>query len=142
MKIKSIPPTYFMAGLFGIIISYFIFPVMNFIPFPVNLTGVVVLISGFILVSQAHSLFEKHSTPHNFDESTKLIIEGIFKYTRNPMYLGMILKHESRSDEARDALRECLVHDGGKWAWELNRELETLAPPAATATTTSAFPVP
>lgn len=91
MKIKSIPPTYFMLGFFTIILSYFIFPSLNVIVFPVNLFGIIVILFGFILVSKSYSLFQKYQTPHNFDDSTSLIKEGVFKYSRNPMYLGMVL---------------------------------------------------
>jgi hypothetical protein len=48
------------------------------------------------------------------------------------LYLGMILKQERRLEEAHGMLRGCLEDDGGKWEWELRRELErigTLLPP-------------
>ena len=91
MKRKTYPPVYFISGFLLIIACYFIFPLLNFIPFPINLSGIVVLASGFILVSKSYMLFQKNNTPHNFDTATSLIEEGIFRYSRNPMYLGMVL---------------------------------------------------
>ncbi len=91
MKTKTYPPVYFIAGFFLIIASYFIFPGMNFVPFPVNFIGLFVLILGCMLVSQAYNLFKKYQTPHNFSKSISLIKEDVFKYSRNPMYLGMTL---------------------------------------------------
>ena len=52
------------------------------------------IISGFIIILSAIILFKKYKTtitPLNPSNSTKLITVGIYKFSRNPMYLGLLL---------------------------------------------------
>jgi len=54
--------------------------------------GVFLLLIGFFILISAVRLFRKDNTtvnPLSPDQATKLVTDGIFKYTRNPMYLGM-----------------------------------------------------
>ena len=56
--------------------------------------GILLLILGFIILISAVRLFRKDETtvnPLSPDQATKLVTDGIFKYSRNPMYLGMAL---------------------------------------------------
>ena len=87
-KTISIPPNYFYACLILSIILRFVFPNFKFIGFPYNLLGLLLIAYGFYLVINPWFLFKKYGTPESFDESTALVCEGIYKYTRNPMYLG------------------------------------------------------
>ncbi len=84
----SIPPNYFYACLILSIIIRVIFPGCKFISFPYNLIGLVLIALGVYLVINPWYLFKKHGTPENFDKSTVLVLEGIYNYSRNPMYLG------------------------------------------------------
>ncbi len=88
-KIK--PPDLFFSGLIIMAAIYYIFPAINVIPFPYNLSGIAVVIAGFIPMSQAYFLFQKNETPHNFDDAEELIEEGIFRRTRNPMYISFFV---------------------------------------------------
>jgi protein-S-isoprenylcysteine O-methyltransferase Ste14 len=91
MKIKVIPPMLLLAGIILIVTLFFIFPRLNFIPFPWGLAGLVLIYGGIALNGKARELFRKYDTPHKFQPNTALIEEGIFTRTRNPMYLGMTL---------------------------------------------------
>ena len=56
--------------------------------------GVFLLFIGFFILISAVRLFRKDKTtvnPLSPDQATKLVTDGIFKYSRNPMYLGMAL---------------------------------------------------
>jgi protein-S-isoprenylcysteine O-methyltransferase Ste14 len=54
--------------------------------------GIAFFGGGFWLMAHAAGLFRKNETPHDSDrEALKLVTEGAFRYTRNPMYLGMTL---------------------------------------------------
>lgn len=65
-------------------------PVAKFIPAPWNLLGIGVIASGFVLVVSAFRLFAKAKTGIKpFSASTTLVAEGPYRFTRNPMYLGM-----------------------------------------------------
>ncbi len=54
--------------------------------------GIFLLFLGFFILISAVRLFRKDKTtvnPLSPDQATKLVTDGIFKYSRNPMYLGM-----------------------------------------------------
>src|SRR3972149_6733721 len=90
-KTISIPPTYFYACLILSIILKCIFPNFKIIFSPYNLVGLVLIVLGFYLVINPWYLFKKYGTPESFDESTALVEEGIYNYSRNPLYLGGVI---------------------------------------------------
>ena len=47
--------------------------------------------TGAVLNWQPWVLFKKYKTSYKFEESTYFIKEGLYKYSRNPMYLGMVM---------------------------------------------------
>ena len=52
------------------------------------------LISGFSIILISFQTFKKEKTtinPIKIEKATSLVTSGIFKYSRNPMYLGMVL---------------------------------------------------
>jgi len=56
--------------------------------------GILLLVLGFVILISAVRLFKKDKTtvnPLSPEQATKLVTDGIFKYSRNPMYLGMAL---------------------------------------------------
>jgi len=91
MKKLLIPPVFFSISLTAIIACYFLFDGLNVIPFPFNLLGILITFAGFVLAGKVHDLFNKHKTTLGMDKSHHLIDEGVFKQTRNPMYIGMFL---------------------------------------------------
>ena len=57
---------------------------------PLILIGICLIGLGFLLAFNSISRFIKAKTGVvPFSESTTLITEGFYKYTRNPMYVGM-----------------------------------------------------
>jgi len=54
--------------------------------------GIFLLLLGFFILISAVRLFRKDKTtvnPLSPEQATKLVTDGIFKHSRNPMYLGM-----------------------------------------------------
>ena len=94
MNIKTKFPPPLVALTFGFLINYTknIFPkieIKNEIIF-----GSFMIISGLIIIFSAIILFKKYQTtitPLNPSNATKLITDGIYKFSRNPMYLGLLL---------------------------------------------------
>jgi len=74
-----------MAGL------HFLFPVARIFPasFLVGATAVVI---GMVLILWAVRLFAKAGTTIKpFEASTKMIVGGPYRWSRNPIYLGMVI---------------------------------------------------
>tara|TARA_B100001121_G_scaffold55886_1_gene49458 strand:+ start:7885 stop:8553 length:669 start_codon:yes stop_codon:yes gene_type:complete len=54
--------------------------------------GVIILLISLGLIHLSVGLFRRYSEdPNPITESNKLIIGGIYKYTRNPMYLALVM---------------------------------------------------
>lgn len=92
-KMKRIlPPTYFWASIIIMLLFHFLLPVIKFIFFPWNLTGIILIFAGILLNLIADRYFKKvGTTVKPFEKSTVLITDSVFKISRHPMYLGMVL---------------------------------------------------
>jgi protein-S-isoprenylcysteine O-methyltransferase Ste14 len=87
---RALPPTYFISSIFLVAIVHFIFPIIRLIFFPWNLLGLFLLAIGGILNLLPNSDFKRYKTTVKpFEYSSKLITLGVFRLSRNPMYLGM-----------------------------------------------------
>lgn len=91
MNNKNIPPTYLFIAIFLIIAVHFLLPSFNKIVYPYDLLGFLPLLLGTYLNMSVWLLFKKHKTPHKYQKSTHIVKEGLFRFSRNPMYVGMIL---------------------------------------------------
>jgi len=93
MSIKkiSIPPNYFYISLLISALSWWFFPRLNIIFPPYNLFGWIIIILGIFFTFWSYQRFRKYNTPEDFTQSRVLVKDGHYKYTRNPMYLGMFL---------------------------------------------------
>ena len=90
-KSKDIPPTYFYLCIAIVVVSWLAFPGMQVVGFPESLLGLAVTALGAALTFWPWKLFMKHNTPESFKPSTYLVKEGPFRFSRNPMYLGMVM---------------------------------------------------
>ncbi|MCK5027157.1 MAG: isoprenylcysteine carboxylmethyltransferase family protein [Candidatus Pacebacteria bacterium] len=90
-KVISIPPVYLFLSLFFSVAFFYLLPSLGLIEFPYNIFGLVVLLAGVFLNQRSWLLFRKHKTTFKFEKSTYFMKEGLYKYSRNPMYLGMVL---------------------------------------------------
>ncbi|UTB33469.1 MAG: phosphatidylethanolamine N-methyltransferase family protein [Methanobacterium sp. ERen5] len=88
---KMLPPTLFAICILSAIFLNFLNPIY-IVKYPYNFLGIIFLISGLYLSMKGSNQFRKANTNINtFDEPDNLISDGLFKYSRNPMYLGFII---------------------------------------------------
>jgi protein-S-isoprenylcysteine O-methyltransferase Ste14 len=91
-KKKIMPPTYFVACLLLAIILAYAVSSLRVVPGPYRYIGILLIAVGIWLNIWADHLFKhKKTTVKPFETSTALIEKGPFLFTRNPMYLGMIV---------------------------------------------------
>lgn len=92
MQIKKImPTTYLLIAMMAMIALHLLFPATTIIPPLWNLLGVIPLILGLIINLEADGAFHKaNTTVKPFVESSVLVTKGVFRISRNPMYLGFV----------------------------------------------------
>lgn len=89
---RTIPPVYFVAALIVMLVLHYHLPLTQLIPAPVSYAGTFLIAAGFSISAWGAHSFKKADTPvRPFDKSTTLITHGLYRYTRNPMYLGMMI---------------------------------------------------
>ena len=92
IKTKIPPPLVALTFSFLVNYSKSIFPKID-IGWG-SVFGSFIIIIGFIIILSAIIQFKKNKTtitPLNPSNATKLIVHGIYKFSRNPMYLGLLL---------------------------------------------------
>lgn len=91
-KRKVLPPVYLLLAFALMELLHRVAPLGRFIEAPYSYLGVVPLLAGLLVSATAARSFRKAGTPVvPFEPSTALVTSGFFRYTRNPMYLGMVL---------------------------------------------------
>jgi protein-S-isoprenylcysteine O-methyltransferase Ste14 len=89
---KRLPPTYFNISALFMIMLHFVIPVKKLVPAPYNLFGIILLLLALLMNIWASNFFKKkYTTIKPFQESDVLVTQGLFRYSRHPMYLGMVI---------------------------------------------------
>ena len=89
---KLTPPVYLLVAILLVIALDFSLPGLTLIPSPWTLLGILPISTGLALNLSADQIFHRAETTVNpFDLPTALVTSGLYRYTRNPMYLGFIL---------------------------------------------------
>ena len=92
LKTKIPPPI--VTILFAIMIFYFSdnFAYID-LPFKIYISLFFIVLGFIVTFSSARNFKKKDTTvnPMKPNETSKLVTDGFFKITRNPMYLGMLL---------------------------------------------------
>jgi protein-S-isoprenylcysteine O-methyltransferase Ste14 len=91
-KRKIIPPVYLLATLILMFLTHHFFPIYQYVHEPLAYAGVAGVLVGIAMASISAAMFKRAGTGiEPFDEATTLVKSGFYRYTRNPMYLGMFL---------------------------------------------------
>jgi protein-S-isoprenylcysteine O-methyltransferase Ste14 len=88
---KIMPTTYLLAAILLMLAMHFLLPVANIIPHLWNLLGILPVAVGVAINLAADGAFHKAGTTVKpFEESSALVTNGVYQFTRNPMYLGFV----------------------------------------------------
>jgi len=89
---KIIPPVYFLASLILMVGLHHHLPLVLLVTEPVSYAGLLLLLPGLFISFWGARTFRKAGTPVKpFEPSTTLVLNGLYRYSRNPMYLGLVL---------------------------------------------------
>jgi Putative protein-S-isoprenylcysteine methyltransferase len=89
---KTIPPVYFLAALVLMMALSNYLPVLRLIYTPLRFFGGITILAGLFITSWGAWSFKKAGTPIKpFEKSTTLVTRDLFQYSRNPMYLGLLV---------------------------------------------------
>ena len=87
-----IPPVFFLLALLAAAALHKLAPVKQLINEPWNFAGLLFIAAGLAIVIVSAGAFARAGTPiRPFEETTTLVTHGCYRFTRNPMYLGMLL---------------------------------------------------
>jgi len=86
------PPIIYQSFILAMVVICISLPATRVIPIPANFAGVVLFLIGGYLASSAKKQFQEKNIPIKpYDRPTVLDTDGAFRYTRNPMYLGIAI---------------------------------------------------
>jgi protein-S-isoprenylcysteine O-methyltransferase Ste14 len=89
---KIIPPVYFLLALImmGLLARYA--PMSHLIYIPLRVFGGLLILAGFAITASSAYTFKLAGTPVKpFEEPIKLVTDELYRFSRNPMYLGMMI---------------------------------------------------
>ena len=85
------PPVWLLLGLIAIFALNEFYPLLRFTSLAAQVGGGMVIVVGLLLLVSANGLFVRAGTGViPFRNVSSLVTGGIYRYTRNPMYLGMV----------------------------------------------------
>jgi protein-S-isoprenylcysteine O-methyltransferase Ste14 len=85
------PPVFFLGAVITMILLNLFAPIGRWLDYPWRYFGIIVIILGFSLSLGSGIFFRKLGTnPRPGSKANLIVTKGPFKYTRNPMYLGLI----------------------------------------------------
>jgi protein-S-isoprenylcysteine O-methyltransferase Ste14 len=86
------PPLYFLAGLIIMILLNSFAPIARWLYYPWRCIGIIFIVAGVFLSVGSAILFRRLGTnPIPGTRATLIVTKGAFRYTRNPMYLGLTI---------------------------------------------------
>ncbi|MBX3052870.1 MAG: isoprenylcysteine carboxylmethyltransferase family protein [Caldilineaceae bacterium] len=86
------PPVYFLGGLGLIVLLHLFFPLGTIVPRYLSWLGAVLFVLGGVPAVLIFGQFQRAGTTiHPHAVSQKLVTDGLFRFSRNPIYAGMAL---------------------------------------------------
>jgi len=89
---RVLPPVYFLAALVSMGALHFFLPIAYILRPPYSTSGSFLFITGVVLVLWgARSFSRAGTTIKPFQDPSALVTSGPYRYSRNPIYLGLVL---------------------------------------------------
>lgn len=88
---RIVPPVYFLVAIIVMILLNSFIPIGRWLPFPWRWLGILPIVAGFLLSLGSGNLFRRKGTPPRPGlKANALVTSGPFRFTRNPMYIGLL----------------------------------------------------
>lgn len=85
------PPVWLLFSLIAIFSLNELYPLVRFTSLAGQLAGGLLILIGLVLLVSANGLFVRAGTDViPFREVSTLVTTGVYRFSRNPMYLGML----------------------------------------------------
>ena len=92
MAKRVLPPTYVAGAIVAIAVAHVLVPLARVISGSWVFLGLIPLVLGVVLNLVADQAFKRRGTTVKpFEQPSALVTGGLFRVTRNPMYLGFVL---------------------------------------------------
>lgn len=89
---KILPPVYLVLALILMLGLHLAIPITSFITPLTEIIGVAIILGSIAIILHSVFLFRRAKTAlRPFEESTRLVTWGLYRFCRNPIYLGMVL---------------------------------------------------
>lgn len=86
------PPVWLLLGVVAMLVLHFVVPIARISSSSARLLGLLPMVLGLTMLLRSAGAFRRADTPlRPFTESTELLTAGFYCYSRNPIYLGMVL---------------------------------------------------
>jgi protein-S-isoprenylcysteine O-methyltransferase Ste14 len=88
---RILPPVIFAGAIALMVVLHLLIPGPQWPTGPSRAVGALLVFAGIALNVVCAKLFEDRRTAIKpYEEPSKLVVDGPYRYTRNPMYLGML----------------------------------------------------
>jgi protein-S-isoprenylcysteine O-methyltransferase Ste14 len=89
---RLLPPVWLLSALGAMLLLHFLLPIATLLSWPWRWSGLPPASAGAALVLWPAVLFRAADTTIvPFRESSALVVRGPYRFTRNPIYLGMVV---------------------------------------------------
>jgi len=89
---RVLPPMIAVVSIIAMIVPDVVVPIATVVPAPFSYGGAFLLATGATMIAWSRRAFQAAGTPIKpFSESTALIRHGLYRWSRNPMYVGAVL---------------------------------------------------